>query len=275
MRMFSWSRSCRGSSSTLESVPQSGYSQPLDSPDRRIEKNRSTRSWLKQSTIGSTTTAPSASPWLPRTTFVPGVRGGQETGDHQLPHVPPGARRPVLRAHLRSGTRLGVRLRQVQGHQVQGHHLRPLRGEGHALARPPEAHGPHQPGRAHRPHLVLQGHAQPPGQPAGHEDQRPGEGRLLPGLHGGRSGHLHAQAQAASHGGGIPRRPREIRRVLQGRHGCRGRPHAADRDGPRRGVQRHPRGHRQDQLQAEDQGPTRSGSRSSRPSATPRTSPTG
>ena len=49
--------------------------------------------------------------------------------------------------------------------------------------RPPQAHGPHQPGRAHRPHLVLQGHAQPPGQPPGHEDQRPREGHLLPGLH--------------------------------------------------------------------------------------------
>jgi DNA-directed RNA polymerase subunit beta' len=42
------------------------------------------------------------------------------------------------------------------GHQVQGHHLRPLRREGHAQPRPPQADGPHQPGRPGRAHLVLQ-----------------------------------------------------------------------------------------------------------------------
>ncbi len=36
-----------------------------------------------------------------------------------------------------------------------------------------------------RAHLVLQEHAQPPGHAAGHEDQRPREGDLLPGLRGG------------------------------------------------------------------------------------------
>ena len=107
------------------------------------------------------------------------VRRGQEARDDQLPHLPPGEGRPVLRADLRPGARLGVRLRQVQGHQAQGHHLRPLRREGHALPRPPQAHGPHQPGRPDRPHLVLQGPAQPPGHAAGHEDQRPGEGHLF------------------------------------------------------------------------------------------------
>ncbi len=33
-----------------------------------------------------------------------------------------------------------------------------------------------------RPHLVLQGHAEPAGQPAGDEDHEPGKGDLLPGL---------------------------------------------------------------------------------------------
>ena len=42
-------------------------------------------------------------------------------------------------------TRLRMRLRQVQGHEVQGHHLRSLRREGDALARPAQAHGAHQP----------------------------------------------------------------------------------------------------------------------------------
>jgi len=31
---------------------------------------------------------------------------------------------------------IGVLVRQVQGHEVQGHHLRPLRRQGDALARP-------------------------------------------------------------------------------------------------------------------------------------------
>ena len=53
--------------------------------------------------------------------------------------------------------------------------------------RPPQADGPHRTGRARRAHLVLQGHAQPAGQPAGHEDHQPGEGDLLPGLRRHRS----------------------------------------------------------------------------------------
>ncbi len=35
---------------------------------------------------------------------------------------------------------------------------------------------------AGRPHLVLQGHAQPPGHPAGHAHDQPGADHLLPGL---------------------------------------------------------------------------------------------
>ena len=110
------------------------------------------------------------------------VRRSEEAGDDQLPHLPPGKGRPVLRADLRPGEGLGMRLRQVPRHEVQGHDLRPLRRQGHAQPRPPQADGPHRAGRAGRPHLVLQGHAQPPGQPAGHEDHQPGKSDLLPGL---------------------------------------------------------------------------------------------
>jgi hypothetical protein len=62
------------------------------------------------------------------------VRRGEEARDDQLPHLPRREGRPVLRADLRSRAGLGVLLRQVQGHQAQGHHLRPLRREGHPLA---------------------------------------------------------------------------------------------------------------------------------------------
>jgi hypothetical protein len=57
---------------------------------------------------------------------------------------------------------LGVLLRQVQGHQAQGHRVRQVRRDDHAQPRAPQAHGPHQPGRAGRAHLVLQGDAVAP-----------------------------------------------------------------------------------------------------------------
>jgi hypothetical protein len=88
-------------------------------------------------------------------------RRGQESRDHQLPHVQARKGRPLLRAHLRADQGLGMRLRQVQAHQAQGGDLRPLRRRSHAGARPPRAHGPHRPGRAGLAHLVLQVHAQP------------------------------------------------------------------------------------------------------------------
>ena len=94
------------------------------------------------------------------------VRRSEEAGDDQLPHLPSGKGRPVLRADLRTGKGLGMRLRQVPRHEVQGHDLRPLRREGHAQPRPPQADGPHRARRAGRAHLVLQGDAEPAGQPA-------------------------------------------------------------------------------------------------------------
>ncbi|CAA9432612.1 MAG: DNA-directed RNA polymerase beta' subunit, partial [uncultured Phycisphaerae bacterium] len=60
------------------------------------------------------------------------LRRGQEAGDDQLPYLSGGEGRALLRADLRPGARLGVLVRQVQGHEVQGHHLRPLRREGDA-----------------------------------------------------------------------------------------------------------------------------------------------
>ncbi len=83
------------------------------------------------------------------------ARRGDQAGDDQLPVVPPGKGRAVLREDLRAGARLGVPLRQVQAHPLPGDHLRPLRRGGHAEERPARADGPHRPGRAGRPHLVL------------------------------------------------------------------------------------------------------------------------
>ncbi len=65
--------------------------------------------------------------------------------DDQLPHIPAGARRPVLRQDLRAHQRLGVLVRQVQADEVQGRDLRQVRRGGHPLPRPPRADGPHPP----------------------------------------------------------------------------------------------------------------------------------
>ena len=72
------------------------------------------------------------------------VRRDQEARDDQLPHLQAGARRPVLRAHLRSDQGLRVLVRQVQAHEVQGPDLREVRRRGDARQGAPRAHGPHR-----------------------------------------------------------------------------------------------------------------------------------
>ena len=76
------------------------------------------------------------------------VRRDQEARDDQLSHVQARARRPVLRAHLRSDQGLRVPVRQVQAHEVQGHRLREVRRRGHRLEGPPRADGPYRARRA-------------------------------------------------------------------------------------------------------------------------------
>jgi DNA-directed RNA polymerase subunit beta-beta' len=49
---------------------------------------------------------------------VPGPLARSQAGDHQLPDLQAGARRPLLRQDLRPGHRLGVPVRQVQADEV-------------------------------------------------------------------------------------------------------------------------------------------------------------
>ena len=149
-----------------------------------------------------------------------------------------------------------MRLRQVPRHEVQGHDLRPLRRQGDAQPRAPQAHGPHRAGRAGRAHLVLQGHAQPLGQPAGDEDHEPGKGHLLPGLRGHQSGRHRAQEAATADRRRISLGPRTVRRRhLRGRHGRRGRAQAAAGPRPGAALQGPARRPGRNRLEAKGQGP--------------------
>ena len=128
------------------------------------------------------------------------VGRGHEARDDQLPHAQARARRPVLRAHLRSDEGLGVLLRQVQARPLQGHHLRALRRRGDAPEGAPRAHGSHRPRRARHPHLVLQGRPEPHRLPARHRPARAREGALL------RRLDRHVRRQRGAREG--PERPR-------------------------------------------------------------------
>src|SRR6476469_1648080 len=84
------------------------------------------------------------------------LRRDQKAGNDQLPDLQTRARRLVLRAHLRADQGLRMLVRQVQAHEVQGHHLREMLGRGHAVARAARAHGPYRARGPGRPHLVPQ-----------------------------------------------------------------------------------------------------------------------
>ena len=58
-------------------------------------------------------------------------------GNDQLPHIQARARRVVLRAHLRSGDRLGVPVRKIQTHEASRRDLRQMRRRGHTGESPP------------------------------------------------------------------------------------------------------------------------------------------
>ncbi len=82
------------------------------------------------------------------------ARRGEEAGDHQLPDLQAGTRRPLLRQDLRAGQGLRVQLRQVQAHEAPRRRLREVRRRGDPVQGAPRAHGPHHAGHAGRAHLV-------------------------------------------------------------------------------------------------------------------------
>ncbi len=120
------------------------------------------------------------------------LRRSQETRDDQLPHAQTRARRAILREDLRPDQRLGVPLRQVQAHSLQGHDLRPLRRRDHARESAPRAHGPYRARHARQPHLVSQRRSEPHRHFARHVAPPAREGHLLRGLRRDRSRRHHA-----------------------------------------------------------------------------------
>ena len=136
------------------------------------------------------------------------LRRDQEAGDDQLPHLQAGARRAVLRAHLRADQGLRVLVRQVQAHEVQGHHLREVRRRGDALARAARAHGPYRARRAGRAHLVPEVAAEPHRPAARHDAQGPRAHPLFRILRRDRAGPDPAQGPPAPVRGRVSSRRR-------------------------------------------------------------------
>ena len=150
------------------------------------------------------------------------LRRDQKAGDHQLPHLQARARRPVLRAHLRADQGLRVLVRQVQAHEVQGHHLREVLGRGHAVARAARAHGPYRARGAGRPHLVPQVTAVAHRASARHDAQVARAHPLFRELCRARAGADLARGSSAAERGGVPQGAGDLRRRQLHRHDRRG-----------------------------------------------------
>ena len=198
------------------------------------------------------------------------LRRDQEAGDHQLPHLQARARRPVLRAHLRADQGLRVLVRQVQAHEVQGHHLREVRRRSDAVAGPARAHGPYRARRAGRAHLVPEVAAEPHRPAARHDAQGPRAHPLLRILRRAGAGPHPAAGPPAPVRGRVPQGAGRVRRrQLHRRDRRRGDPRDAQgaRSGEARGrpAARDRRGDHRAQAEEARQAPQARSSRSSSP----------
>ena len=146
------------------------------------------------------------------------LRRDQEAGDHQLPHLQAGAGRPVLRAHLRADQGLRVLVRQVQAHEVQGHHLREVLGRGDVVARPARAHGPYRTRRPGRAHLVLEVAALAHRPSARHDAEGSRADPVLRILRRARAGPDRAQGPSAAVGRRVSARAGRVRPGRLHRH---------------------------------------------------------
>jgi DNA-directed RNA polymerase subunit beta len=140
------------------------------------------------------------------------LRRGQEAGDHQLPDLQAGTRRPVLRQDLRAREGLRMSVRQVQATQASGRGVREVRRRGDPVQGAPRAHGPHRTCQPHGAHLVPEVAALAHRLDAGHDLARNRTGAVLRGLRRGRSRHDLAAARAVAHRRDVPGIHRGARR---------------------------------------------------------------
>ncbi len=143
------------------------------------------------------------------------LRRSEEAGDHQLPDLQAGARRPVLRQDLRPGEGLRVPVRQVQAAQAPRRDLREVRRRSDAVQGAPRAHGPHRAGEPGRAHLVPEVAAVAAGHGARHDAARHRARAVLRGLCRDRPGHDAAQPRPAADRGRLSRQGRGVRRRLR------------------------------------------------------------
>ena len=134
-------------------------------------------------------------------------------------------------------------VRQVQAHEVQGHHLREVRRRGDAFARAARAHGPYRARRAGRAYLVPEVAAEPHRSLARHDAEGPRAHPLLRILRRDRVRHHAAEGAPAALRGRVPQGPgrvrqrqlhRQDRRGSDPRHAARARPAEARRRPARR-----------------------------------------
>ena len=183
------------------------------------------------------------------------VRRSEEAGNHQLPHVQAGTRRPVLRRDLRSDQGLRVPVRQVQAHEAPRRGLREVRHGSHAGQGAPRAHGPHRPRLAGRAHLVPEVAALAHRPDAGHDAARHRAHPVLRSLRRDRAGPDPARARQAADRRAVHAGAPGTRRRLRRRDGRRGRLRAAAHDRPAVGNDPPEGRDRRDQLRDQAQAP--------------------
>ncbi len=109
-------------------------------------------------------------------------------------------------------------VRQVQAHEVQGHHLRKVLGRSDAVARPARAHGPYRTGRARCPHLVPEVAAVPHRPSARHDAEGSRADSVLRILRRAGAGPDRAQGPSAAVGRRVSEGAGRIRPGFVHRH---------------------------------------------------------
>ena len=145
-------------------------------------------------------------------------------------------------------------VRQIQAHEVQGHHVREMRRGSDPANGPARTHGAHRTGLAGGAHLVHEIAALPHRPVGGHDAQGPGAGPLFRELRGHRTGADAAEIARTAARGPVSEGGRRVRgRRVFGRHRRRGHPQNARGHRPRGGMRKPARGAQGNQFRGQAQ----------------------